>query len=51
MTDLSLYMMPRWDGILLGGSFEEGVYDLQPDPEVEERVLAGHRELFASIQR
>ncbi|MCZ6671914.1 MAG: FAD-dependent oxidoreductase [Verrucomicrobia bacterium] len=45
-----LYMMPRRDGILLGGSFEDDVSDLQPTAEFEERVIAGHRELFNALE-
>ncbi|HEX2571916.1 MAG TPA: FAD-dependent oxidoreductase [Polyangia bacterium] len=40
------YMFPRRDGILLGGSFEHDNWDLAPDPQVTERILAEHRLLF-----
>ena len=45
-----LYMMPRRDGILLGGSFEHDVWDLEPDPRQTERILAGHALLFHGRQ-
>lgn len=45
--DAFLYMMPRRDGILLGGSFEEDIWELEPSAEVEDRVIEGHRALFA----
>lgn len=44
-----LYMMPRADGVLLGGSFEHNVWDLAISSEVEERVISGHADLFAEM--
>ncbi len=41
-----LYMMPRADGILLGGTQERDVWSLEPNREAEERILAGHRDFF-----
>ena len=34
-----LYMMPRGDGILLGGTHERGEWSLAPDEEAFERIL------------
>jgi D-amino-acid oxidase len=34
-----IYMFPRHDGILLGGSFERGVWNTEPDPATTERIL------------
>lgn len=48
MTDAFLYMYPRQDGILLGGTYEPGVWDLAPDPKQTERILSGHARLFAA---
>ena len=45
-----LYMMPRRDGIVLGGTFERGVWTTEPDPAQSERILRGHRELFAGMR-
>jgi D-amino-acid oxidase len=45
-----LYMFPRSDGILLGGTFERGNWSLEPDPAAIERVLEGHREFFAGMK-
>lgn len=42
----SLYMFPRSDGILLGGTFERGVWSMEPNLGAKQRVLAGHRRLF-----
>lgn len=45
-----LYMFPRSDGILLGGTHESGVWSLAPDPVAKERILARHREFFESLR-
>ena len=45
-----LYMFPRSDGILLGGTFERGNADLAVDSEAERRIVEGHRRLFASMR-
>jgi glycine/D-amino acid oxidase-like deaminating enzyme len=42
-----LYMFPRSDGILLGGTFERGVETLEPDAGQAERILNGHARLYA----
>ncbi len=42
----ALYMMPRGDGILLGGTFDEREWSLDPDERQTERILRGHREYF-----
>lgn len=41
-----LYMMPRADGILLGGTRELGEWSLEPNREAEERILSGHADYF-----
>jgi D-amino-acid oxidase len=45
-----LYMFPRSDGILLGGTFERGNWTLEPDPEAEKRILEGHRQFFDAMR-
>ncbi|HEY1251636.1 MAG TPA: FAD-dependent oxidoreductase [Thermoanaerobaculia bacterium] len=45
-----LYMFPRRDGILLGGTHERGVETLEPNLEAEQRILSGHRELFGRMR-
>jgi D-amino-acid oxidase len=45
-----LYMFPRRDGILLGGTHERGVESLEPDLEAENRILAGHRAIFEGMK-
>jgi glycine/D-amino acid oxidase-like deaminating enzyme len=47
----SMYMMPRRDGVILGGSFERNDASLEPDPEVSERVFRSQRELFEGMRR
>ena len=45
-----LYMFPRSDGILLGGTYEPGEWSLEPDPEATRRIIAGHRAFFTAMQ-
>jgi glycine/D-amino acid oxidase-like deaminating enzyme len=45
-----LYMFPRRDGILLGGTHERGVETLEPDLGAEKRILAGHRAIFEGMK-
>ena len=45
-----LYMFPRRDGILLGGTHERGVWTLEPNAEAAERVLAGHIDFFGRMR-
>jgi D-amino-acid oxidase len=44
-----LYMFPRRDGIVLGGTHVRGDWSLEPDLEAKSRVLAGHAELFGRM--
>ncbi|MGZ3405903.1 MAG: FAD-dependent oxidoreductase [Polyangia bacterium] len=41
-----LYMFSRRDGVLLGGTHEEGVFTLEPDLAAKQRILDGHAKLF-----
>ncbi len=43
------YMMPRRDGILLGGTFDVGVDTTTPDPAIEARILASHAKVFDAM--
>ena len=45
-----LYMFPRTDGILLGGTYERNNWDTTPDPEATRRVINGHRAFFNSME-
>ena len=44
-----LYMFSRRDGIVLGGTHENGVFTLEPDLAAKQRILAGHAQLFAPL--
>jgi D-amino-acid oxidase len=50
LLDGPLYMFPRSDGILLGGTFERGNWSIDPDPETEKRILEGHRTFFEAMR-
>jgi D-amino-acid oxidase len=41
-----LYMMPRQDGIILGGTHERGDWSLEPNPTESTRIMKGHQRLF-----
>ncbi len=41
-----IYMFPRRDGIVLGGSFQRGQSDTSPDPAITERILRENKALF-----
>lgn len=45
-----LYMFPRRDGILLGGTFDHGVWSLDVDEQAHRRIMAGHRALFEGMR-
>ena len=44
------YMFPRADGIVLGGTFERGVWDAAPQPDAIARIIASHQRLFAGFR-
>lgn len=46
VIDYGLYMIPRRDGVLLGGTFEHGEWSLEPDADATKRIWDGHRALF-----
>lgn len=46
-----LYMFPRRDGVLLGGTFEHGVSSLDVNEETKARILTGHRRIFDGLRR
>ncbi len=45
-----IYMFPRADGILLGGTFERDVWSTVPEPAAIARILARHQALFAGFR-
>lgn len=44
-----LYMFPRKDGIVLGGTFEHHVASLEPNLEAEARIMSGHARFFEAL--
>jgi glycine/D-amino acid oxidase-like deaminating enzyme len=46
----NLYMFPRRDGIVLGGTHEHGVWRLEPDPEQAARIVNQHADLFQRMR-
>jgi glycine/D-amino acid oxidase-like deaminating enzyme len=47
---LGLHMMPRGDGIVLGGTSQRDVWTLEPDEDERKRVVDGHIELFSRMK-
>ncbi len=45
-----LYMFPRRDGVLLGGTHERGNWDMQPDREAEARIVTAHAAIFRGMR-
>lgn len=46
-----LYMMPRADGILLGGTHERDQWSLEPNLEALDRIVSGHAKFFGDMIR
>lgn len=47
----SIYMFPRADGILLGGTYEIGQWDPAVNPSAKQNILAGMQRLFDGMRR
>jgi D-amino-acid oxidase len=45
-----LYMFSRHDGIVLGGTHDEGVWSLDVDTQVRDQIVAKHKEFFDSMR-
>lgn len=45
-----LHMMPRTDGIILGGTREPGVWTVEPNDEERRRVVEGHTQFFLAMR-
>jgi glycine/D-amino acid oxidase-like deaminating enzyme len=50
MIGMGLYMFPRRDGIVLGGTFERGVETMEPNVEAKQRILTGHQRIFGGMR-
>jgi glycine/D-amino acid oxidase-like deaminating enzyme len=46
----NIYMFPRQDGVLLGGTHERGSWNLDPDQSTVERVLRENGEIFRGMR-
>lgn len=46
-----IYMFPRRDGILLGGTHEEGEWSLEPSATEAARILGEHQRIFGAFRR
>lgn len=46
----NLYMFSRQDGIVLGGTHDEGVWSLDVDTTVRDQIVAKHKEFFGSMR-
>jgi len=49
--DIGIHMMPRSDGIALGGTSERGVWSLEPNEEARRKIVDAHIELFTAMHR
>jgi D-amino-acid oxidase len=46
-----LYMFSRHDGVLLGGTHDEGNWSMDVDTQVRDQIIAKHKEFFDSMKR
>lgn len=46
----NLYMFSRHDGIVLGGTHDEGVWSLDVDNQVRDQIIAKHKDFFDSMR-
>ena len=44
-----LYMFPRKDGIVLGGTFERGVSTMSINEAAQSRIMTNHASFFSSL--
>ncbi|OFW26895.1 MAG: hypothetical protein A3H97_21845 [Acidobacteria bacterium RIFCSPLOWO2_02_FULL_65_29] len=47
---IGIHMMPRGDGIVLGGTSQRDVWTMEPDDAERKRVVGGHIELFSRMR-
>jgi glycine/D-amino acid oxidase-like deaminating enzyme len=47
---IGIHMMPRSDGIVLGGTAQRGIWTMEPDETERKRVVDGHIELFSRMR-
>jgi D-amino-acid oxidase len=51
MDEGLLYMFPRRDGVILGGTYQRGEWSVDPDPAAARRILAGHQRVFGGMPK
>ena len=49
--NIGIHMMPRTDGIALGGTSERGVWTLEPNEGARQEVVDQHIQLFAAMRK
>ncbi len=47
----SLYMFPRADGVILGGTFEAGNWSMDPDAATTTRIIDGNAQIARGLRR
>lgn len=47
----ALYMFPRADGVILGGTFEAENWSLDPDPNTTARIIEGNAQIARGLRR
>lgn len=47
----SLYMFPRADGVILGGTFEAGNWSMDPDDATTARIIEGNAQIARGLRR
>lgn len=47
---IGTHMMPRLDGIAMGGTSERGVWTLEPNEEMRKKIVDEHIQLFTSMR-
>jgi D-amino-acid oxidase len=45
-----IHMQPRADGIVLGGTSQEGEWSLEPDEDARRRIVGAHSQLFDAMR-
>lgn len=45
-----VHMMPRSDGIVLGGTSQRGVWDMEPDEEARRQIVEAHIALYSGMR-
>jgi glycine/D-amino acid oxidase-like deaminating enzyme len=50
VPNMGIHMMPRSDGLILGGTSERGEWSLDVNEEERRRIVDGHIELFDAMR-